>query len=88
MKTVKKGDEIVRVSNEDAILKVKDAGYSYCKKSDWKKGVRDKGKATAAPVAKAEVEKIVKEVKEKHHKKPRGEGESKYLAKKAQKKSE
>ena len=36
MKTVKKGDQIVRKSNEEAEEMVK-KGWTYCKKSEWKK---------------------------------------------------
>lgn len=43
MKTIKKGEEVVRVTDEEAIVRVKN-GFSYCKKTEWKKVIRDKGK--------------------------------------------
>lgn len=36
MKTVKKGDQIVRKTNEEAEEMVK-KGWAYCKKAEWKK---------------------------------------------------
>lgn len=36
MKTVKKGDQIVRKTNEEAEDMVK-KGWAYCKKAEWKK---------------------------------------------------
>lgn len=40
MKTVKKENEIKRVSDELALEMVHNKGYMYCPKSEWKK-VRD-----------------------------------------------
>jgi hypothetical protein len=37
MKTLKKGDEIVRKDNETAEEMVKNQGWKYCKKELWKK---------------------------------------------------
>ena len=65
MKTIKNGAEVVRVSDEDAKLKVK-AGWGYCPKGDWKKSVRDKGKEVK------EAKKEGKEVKKEKTKKVKG----------------
>lgn len=43
MKTMKKSDEVVRVS-ENEVKKNLVAGYSFCNKSEWKQKVRDKDK--------------------------------------------
>lgn len=40
MKTISKKDEILRVDEETANLKVK-SGWSFTPKSEWKKKVRD-----------------------------------------------
>ena len=40
MKTVKKDEDVHRVSNEVAEKMVKEQGWGYCPKSEWKK-VRD-----------------------------------------------
>ena len=40
MKTIKKDEDILRVSNKDAEEKVKNEGWNYCPKSEYKK-VRD-----------------------------------------------
>ena len=50
MKCVKKGDEIRKVSDNDAAQLVKDAGWSYCKREEWRKKVRDAGKKADATV--------------------------------------
>lgn len=47
MKTIKKGEEIVRKDDIDAEVMVKKHGWSYCKKAEWKKQVRDKNKKVA-----------------------------------------
>ena len=41
MKTIKKGEEIKRVSDEEAELNVKNYGYEYCPKTVWKTQVRN-----------------------------------------------
>jgi hypothetical protein len=41
MKCIKKGDEIRRVSDQDADLKVKVHGWSFVPKAEWKTKVRD-----------------------------------------------
>ena len=43
MKTIIKDGTYVRVSNQEAEMKIK-AGWSFCSKSDWKKNVRDFGR--------------------------------------------
>lgn len=43
MKCIKHGDEIRRVSDEQATEKVKN-GWQYCPKSEWKTQVRDANK--------------------------------------------
>jgi hypothetical protein len=40
MKTVKKNEDVLRVSDKAAKEMVKDGGWSYCPKSEWRK-VRD-----------------------------------------------
>ena len=44
MKTIKKGDDIKRVSDSEAEHRVKNQAYEYCPKSIWKAKVR-----TASP---------------------------------------
>jgi hypothetical protein len=51
MKTVRKGDEIVRKGNEEADEMVKKSGWAYCKKEEWKKLVRDRDKKPVAKVS-------------------------------------
>ncbi len=41
MKTIKKGNEIKRVSDDDAEDRVKNQGYEYCPKNVWKTSVRN-----------------------------------------------
>ena len=41
MKTIKKGDDIKRVSDSEAEHKVKNQGYEYCPKNIWKTNVRN-----------------------------------------------
>jgi len=41
MKTIRKGEEIKRVSDEDAEFKVKNQGFEYCPKNLWKTEVRN-----------------------------------------------
>lgn len=43
MKTIVKNGEYLRVSNQEADMRIK-TGWSFCPKSDWKKNVRDFGK--------------------------------------------
>jgi len=43
MKTLKKADTYVRVSDKEADEKVK-YGWSFCPKNEWKTNVRDFGK--------------------------------------------
>ncbi len=43
MKTMLKNGEYVRVSNQEADMKVK-TGWAFCPKSEWKKNVRDFGR--------------------------------------------
>lgn len=47
MKTMKRGDEIIRVSESDVKSKLAQ-GFAYCQKSEWKQKVRDvnKGKTS------------------------------------------
>jgi hypothetical protein len=52
MKTIKKDNEIKRVEDEKADELVKGGSWSYCTKKEWKKNVRDKGKAPVKSVAK------------------------------------
>ena len=40
MKTIKKGKEIKRVSNDNAAESTKN-GWKYCPKSEWREKVRD-----------------------------------------------
>ena len=37
MKTIKKNNEVKRVSDETALEMVRDKEYEYCPKSEWKK---------------------------------------------------
>jgi|688.fasta_scaffold44899_11 hypothetical protein len=46
MKCIKKGDEIRRVSDVDADLKVKVHGWTFAPKAEWKTKVRDANKKT------------------------------------------
>ena len=41
MKTIRKGEEIKRVSDKEAELSVKNYGYEYCPKTVWKTEVRN-----------------------------------------------
>ena len=41
MKTIKKDNEIIRVDDNTAEFRVKNSGYSYASKSEWKEKVRD-----------------------------------------------
>tara|TARA_Y100001938_G_scaffold151084_1_gene245795 strand:+ start:2894 stop:3121 length:228 start_codon:yes stop_codon:yes gene_type:complete len=52
MKTIKKGDDIKRVSDSEAEHKVKNQGYEYCPKNIWKTNVRNL--APKAPKVKEE----------------------------------
>ena len=45
MKTIKRNGEIIRVKDEEVYEKVKN-GWSFTKKSEWKKLVRDKNGKT------------------------------------------
>lgn len=36
MKCIKRGDKIIRVSDEEAVIKIRD-GWQYCPKSEYKK---------------------------------------------------
>jgi hypothetical protein len=54
MKCIKKGDEIRRVSDQDADNKVKVHGWSFAPKAEWKTKVRDFNKTVNVEV-KAEV---------------------------------
>ena len=36
MKTIRKGEEIKRISDKDADFRVKHQGYEYCSKTVWK----------------------------------------------------
>tara|TARA_B100000676_G_C17999083_1_gene799741 strand:+ start:993 stop:1169 length:177 start_codon:yes stop_codon:yes gene_type:complete len=52
MKTIKKGNKIVRVSDKEAKTRTK-SGWTYCPKSEWKLKVRDaKPKKATKKVAK------------------------------------
>jgi hypothetical protein len=55
MKCIKKGDEIRRVSDADANLKVKVHGWVFAPKSEWKTKVRDANKKTVEVDINAEV---------------------------------
>jgi len=44
MKCIKKGVEIKRVNNDVANMAVKENGWVFCPKSEWKTKVRDAGK--------------------------------------------
>jgi hypothetical protein len=55
MKCIKKGDEIRRVSDVDADLKVKVHGWTFIPKSEWKTKVRDANKKTIEVDINAEV---------------------------------
>jgi hypothetical protein len=50
MKCIKKGDEIRRVSDQDADNKVKVHGWSFVSKSEWKTKVRDFAKTVNVEV--------------------------------------
>ena len=75
MKTLKNGTEIVRKTDEEAKILVKN-GYTYCKKSEYKKV---KGKKTEVEVV--VVEKVEKA--DKAPKKSKGAGHAAYLARKS-----
>ena len=47
MKTVKKNKSIMRVSDKDAENLIKEKGWKYCPKSEWKEKVRDKNDVLA-----------------------------------------
>jgi hypothetical protein len=55
MKCIKKGDEIRRVSDQDADLKVKVHGWTFAPKAEWKTKVRDANKKTVEVDINAEV---------------------------------
>ena len=55
MKCIKKGDEICRVSDVDADLKVKVHGWTFAPKAEWKTKVRDTNKKTVEVDINAEV---------------------------------
>jgi hypothetical protein len=55
MKCIKKGDEIRRVSDQDADNKVKVHGWSFSPKAEWKTKVRDANKKTVEVDINAEV---------------------------------
>jgi hypothetical protein len=55
MKCIKKGDEIRRVSDVDADLKVKVHGWTFAPKVEWKTKVRDANKKTIEVDINAEV---------------------------------
>ena len=55
MKCIKKGDEIRRVSDVDADLKVKVHGWTFAPKAEWKTKVRDANKKTVEVDINAEV---------------------------------
>lgn len=40
MKTIRKGDQILRVKDKEAHLKVKNGGYEFIPKSIWKEQAR------------------------------------------------
>ena len=42
MKCIKHGEQIKRVSDEQAFEMVANKGWAYCPKSEWKEKVRDK----------------------------------------------
>jgi len=44
MKTIKKGEQILRVKDKEAELKVRKGGYEYAPKSLWKEEVRKHSK--------------------------------------------
>ena len=44
MKTIKKAKKIERVTDLEAQNMVKNDGWQYCPKSEWRKKVRDKKK--------------------------------------------
>jgi hypothetical protein len=74
MKTLKNGTEIIRKNDEEAKILVKN-GYTYCKKSEYKKL---KGKKTEVAVVTEKVEKA-----DKAPKKMKGAGQAAYLARKS-----
>jgi hypothetical protein len=55
MKCIKKGDEIRRVSDQDADNKVKVHGWAFVPKAEWKTKVRDANKKTIEVDINAEV---------------------------------
>ena len=55
MKCIKKGDEIRRVSDQDADLKVKVHGWTFAPKAEWKTKVRDANKKIVEVDINAEV---------------------------------
>lgn len=58
MKCLKKGTEIIRVSDAKADQLVKTGDYNFCAKSEWKR-VRDAG-VVAVKTEKVEKEKAIK----------------------------
>ncbi len=48
MKTMKKGDEVSRIKEEEVQNHLA-SGWVFCKKTEWKKNVRDKGKKVVEP---------------------------------------
>ena len=44
MKCVKKGEEIKNLKDEEAFELVRNHGYEFCSRKEWKEKVRDKFK--------------------------------------------
>jgi hypothetical protein len=65
MKCIKKGDEIRRVSDVDADLKVKVHGWAFVPKSEWKTKVRDFNKTINVEIKSEEIvdKKLAKRLK-------------------------
>ena len=42
MKCIKKGEQIKRVKDQEALEMVESEGWEYCPKSEWKEKVRSK----------------------------------------------
>lgn len=78
MKCVKKGEEIRKVTDQEAPIMVR-AGWNYCSRKEWREKVRDKIKKVEV---KPKVE--VKEIKEVKSTDKKGQGYSKYRNKKSQ----
>jgi len=85
MKCIKNGDEIKRVSDVDAMVKV-GQGWAYCKKSEWKK--KGKPQEKVVEVVAANTDEVVEKKAKKHKKTPykKEDMEAKKEAKKAAKK--